>query len=280
MCGTLADDVVSAFINQKTTHSEKENPANKPQTPQWKAAMERRKFLREGHTFWTCRWQTQLVPQKRQRGASAWLNHCDWEWGPPRELQGRRRLEPIPGLKWKLLTPEIQFILSSYCICSRSTHLLGFSPILVHLERNSSSDHLWCSTHHLMWSSTAFPLEDLLPDSIKKPPKHTKPNLNQTKSLSVFLSEFCSPSCHNPSKNKATQPIQKHGFPRSMKWMVLNRVSITLTHKYRKAVSLQAVSHVGAEESVVHALYCRQTQSPSCATTRGKHIPTHRTWPR
>lgn len=126
----------------------------------------------------------------------------------------------------------------------------------------------------------SFPLRGLASRFNKKPPKHTKPNLNQTKSLSVFLSEFCSPSCHNPSKNKATQPIQKHGFPRSMKWMVLNRVSITLTHKYRKAVSLQAVSHVGAEESVVHALYCRQTQSPSCAMTRGKHIPTQRTWPR
>lgn len=213
MCGTLADDVVSAFINQKTTHSEKENPANKPQTPQWKAAMERRKFLREGHTFWTCRWQTQLVPQKRQRGASAWLNHCDWEWGPPRELQGRRRLEPIPSLKWKLLTPEIQFILSSYCICSRSTHLLGFSPILVHLERNSSSDHLWCSTHHLMWSSTAFPLEDLLPDSIKNHQNTPNPILIRQRASQYFSQSFARHLATTLPKIRPPNPSRNTDFP-------------------------------------------------------------------
>lgn len=112
-------------------------------------------------------------------------------WLGVRSTRGAARedkVRAIPSLKWKLLPSEIQFILPSYCTCSRSAHLLGFSPFLIHLGRASSSDHLWCSTYPLMWSSPAFPLEDFLSDSRKKKNK-------QNKSKPILIKE---PICISP----------------------------------------------------------------------------------
>lgn len=99
--------------------------------------------------------------------------------------------------------------------------------------------------------------------------KKTKQNKTHQKPILIRQRASISPQSlpHHlaitPPKIRPPNPSRSMDFPEIQSELYWT-VSIPLTHIHRKTGSIQAVSHVGAEESVVHAdtdsLYCRQTE--------------------